>query len=147
MAGQVKTNPFTPGDGRPLALLLAGTPQLDSKIRKAGSTFAEWSRFLSIGRLLREHAREALLKPFGCAAEEHEHGAVKRALDAAQNYSYFIQLLGELLWDANSSRIDPRALSLSLPKFRSSQVPKSFATWATFGIRSTERTFSPESRR
>jgi len=110
------------GQNRPFMLVLAGTPPLDRRIAEAGATFLERSDYVRVGRLSREGAQDALLKPFERAARQtkpvRDADAVAQALDECHDYSYFLQLMGSALWKASSEGISAASLAKALPAFQ-----------------------------
>ena len=82
------------GDGRPLLLILAGTPEISMRFAEIDASF--WSRMkhLGIGRLNDAEAQQALripLKDMGYGIEEK---TLDRAVNEAQCYPYFLQIIG-----------------------------------------------------
>jgi len=106
------------GEEQPFMLVLAGTPQLRRALNEADASF--WTRVIkiSLGLLERKHSREALLEPFGPRLDVDEGSALNRAFDLAQDYPYFIQVMGSELWEAHSERIDQASLEQALPRFQ-----------------------------
>jgi len=103
-------------EGHPFLVVLAGTPELEREMRKAGATFWERLEQHGINRLARVEARQALLYPFGLS-ESHNPRVVNEALDECQDYSFFIQSLGQELWNQNSEEITAGSLSRALEGF------------------------------
>ena len=85
------------GKGRPLLLILAGTPDMPSRLNRIEATF--WNRLqrVGIGLLDSASSRLALKMPL----EQMEYGiqasALDHAVEAAQCYPYFLQLVGQEL--------------------------------------------------
>lgn len=86
--------------GYPLGLVLAGTPRMDSLLHKAEATFVSRCKRIHINTLSDEDTRAALKAPF----EQENISVAPEALEAmaaqTDNYPYFIQLVGEAVWDA-----------------------------------------------
>ena len=84
----------------PFLLVLAGTPDLEDAIDSMSATF--WSRCMTIpvGRLNQAGARLAIEEPLvqdGISLASDS--CWEKVLEAAQGYPYFVQLLGESLWN------------------------------------------------
>ena len=79
-------------------LVIAGTPDLKSVLRRSKVTFIERMNTKSIGRLSWEDTSRALVEPFGkkITFDDLAKGVVLRE---TQHYPYFIQLWGSALWD------------------------------------------------
>jgi len=105
------------GEECPFALVLAGTPQLRRTLNEAGASFWPRSRKVSLGLLERKASRQALTRPFGLSLKVDE-SALDRALDEAQGYPYFIQLMGDALWKADRKEISRDSLRAALAQFR-----------------------------
>ena len=82
----------------PIMLVIAGTPDLKSVLRRSNATFVERMNTTRIGRLSLEDTSRALIEPFGknVTFDDLAKGAVLRE---TQHYPYFIQLWGRALWD------------------------------------------------
>ena len=85
------------GEGRPLLLILAGTPDTSSRLNGIEATF--WNRLerIGIGLLDMAASREALRTPLERMGYRIEADALDQAADAAQRYPYFLQLVGREL--------------------------------------------------
>ena len=81
----------------PLLLILAGTPDLATKLNVPDATF--WSRLrkIGIGRLSEDASREALRKPLARMGYGIAEDALDRSVDVAQRYPFFLQLVGAAL--------------------------------------------------
>ena len=82
----------------PIMLVIAGTPDLESVLRRSKVTFIERMNAWDIGRLSWEDTSRALIEPFGkkITFDDLAKGVVLRE---TQHYPYFIQLWGSALWD------------------------------------------------
>ena len=82
----------------PIMLVIAGTPDLESVLRRSKATFIERMNAWDIGRLSLEDTSRALIEPFGkkITFDDLAKGAVLRK---TEHYPYFIQLWGRALWD------------------------------------------------
>ena len=85
------------GGGRPLLLVLAGTPDMPSRLNRIEAAF--WSRLerVGIGLLDTAASRLALKMPLEQMGYGIQAGALDRAVEAAQCYPYFLQLVGQEL--------------------------------------------------
>ena len=86
------------GTERPCLLVLAGTPNLEGRLNAMGASFWDRAEILRIGRLDDEATREALRRPFASEGVTVEDAALKLMAREAQNYPYFVQLLGNAVW-------------------------------------------------
>ena len=96
------------GEGRPLLLILAGTPDTSSRLNGIEATF--WNRLekIGIGLLDMAASREALRTPLERMGYRIEADALDQAADAAQRYPYFLQLVGRELH--RSAKAEPDKL-------------------------------------
>ncbi len=96
------------GEGRPLLLILAGTPDTSSRLNGIEATF--WNRLekIGIGLLDMAASQEALRTPLERMGYRIEADALDQAADAAQRYPYFIQLVGRELY--RSAKAEPDKL-------------------------------------
>ncbi len=97
------------GEGRPLLLILAGTPDTSSRLNGIEATF--WNRLdkIGIGRLDAAASQEALRAPLERMGYRIEADTLDQAADAAQCYPYFIQLVGRELH--RSAKAEPDKLA------------------------------------
>lgn len=84
--------------GRPLAVVLAGTPGLDGKLREVGDSFIEDSMYLPINLLAKDEAREALSVPAKETGLPMDEDALEALVEWSDCYPFFIQLAGEQAW-------------------------------------------------
>ena len=96
------------GEGRPLLLILAGTPDTSSRLNGIEATF--WNRLerIGIGLLDMAASQEALRVPLERMGYRIEADTLDQAADAAQRYPYFIQLVGRELH--RSAKAEPDKL-------------------------------------
>ena len=97
-------------DGLPLLVILAGTPDMSPRLNMIEATF--WNRLekVGIGLLDFEASRLALQEPLKKLDYRIEENALDRAVEAAQCYPYFLQLVGQELHRAaiaEPSRLEP----------------------------------------
>ena len=96
------------GKGRPLLLILAGTPDTSSRLNGIDATF--WNRLekIGIGLLDMAASREALRAPLERMGYRIEADTLDQAANAAQRYPYFLQLVGRELH--RSAKAEPDKL-------------------------------------
>ena len=85
----------------PLAVMMAGTPALDGKLKQTKATFIQRCEEMYIHQLSDEAVRDALRKPLldnGVAAVADE--ALDLMASWTDNYPYFVQLAGKAVWKA-----------------------------------------------
>jgi len=85
------------GEGYPFFLVLAGTPNLETELRKVNATF--WSRnaIFPLGRLSIEEAQEALILPLKKHQVAFDQEAAAEVSSRAHRYPYFIQVWGDCI--------------------------------------------------
>ena len=88
------------GDGRPLLLILAGTPDISARLNKIEAAFWDRSRRIGIGPLDDAAAREALRVPLERMGYGIEADTLDKAVNEAQCYPYFLQVVGDALHEA-----------------------------------------------
>ena len=88
------------GKGMPLLLILAGTPNITTRLNEIEATFWDRLNKIGIGRLSAEAAREALRIPLEGMGFRIEAGVLDKAADEAQRYPYFLQAIGAALHQA-----------------------------------------------
>ena len=97
------------GNGRPLLLILAGTPNIAARLAAIEATF--WNRLSKIGVGLLDDAaaREALRIPLDRMGYGIDADILDEAASEAQCYPYFIQVVGDALHGAARERPDELA--------------------------------------
>lgn len=86
--------------GRPLLVVLAGTPGLEENLRKTEASFWERCEHLRLGRLESEDAvRDALALPAKRSGMPIDDDALGLLVRDTQRYPYFVQLMGRESWD------------------------------------------------
>lgn len=87
-------------DKQPLAVIMAGTPALDDKLDQMGHIF----RDSSLGIYINQVSAEATLEILGATFKERGIKVSDDALaflgEITDNYPYFIQQAGQVVWDA-----------------------------------------------
>ena len=86
--------------GWPLALVLVGTPALDSRLIKAKAAFIHRSNNIHINGLDSVATREALSKPFADRGVAVSDEALELMASWTDNYPYFTQIVGSEVWNA-----------------------------------------------
>ena len=86
------------GEGRPFLLVLAGTPDLPSHLRKMHATFWERSAIFPLQRLDDCASSEAIRVPFEQEGYDIAPEALEVMVEASHGYPYFLQLWGRALW-------------------------------------------------
>ena len=97
-------------DGLPLLVILAGTPDMSPRLNMIEATFWNRHKKVGIGLLDFEASRLALQEPLKKLDYRIEENALDRAVEAAQCYPYFLQLVGQELHraaTAEPSRLEP----------------------------------------
>ncbi|MCY4627149.1 MAG: ATP-binding protein [Acidobacteria bacterium] len=87
-------------DGLPFLLVAAGTPDAPRRIREMGTHNERAFEQMRIGRLERSATLAALIEPATMSGVRMDDAAAGALAEAAQDYPYFIQLLGSAAWDA-----------------------------------------------
>ena len=90
------------GTGLPFLLIAAGTPEAPARIRAMGTHNERAFRTMRIGRLERSATRAALEEPARAAGVPFTEEALDLASAQAQDYPYFVQLLGHAAWNAGA---------------------------------------------
>lgn len=85
---------------QPLAVIMAGTPQLEQYLEQAEATFIDRSRNIYINALSDTATREALSKPFELLGAKLTKPALQYMKKLTDNYPFFIQIVGEEVWEA-----------------------------------------------
>ena len=99
--------------GLPFFLLLAGTPDIRSKMRKMGATFWGRSEKTPVGRLSSVATRQALTEPLTGFGVTFEAEALELAMQDIVDYPYFVQLWGESLTSTKTDVLDYPIVSVS----------------------------------
>ncbi len=93
----------------PIALIVAGLPQLPSLLTGPEMTFLERMPKIELGFLGPDASRLALTKPAADRGVRFTDDALTILVDASGGYPYFVQLLGYQVWEAKRGRIVDRA--------------------------------------
>ena len=100
----------------PCLLVLAGTPNLQSRLASMDASFWSRSRQLRIGPLDRAATGEALRRPFDREGIPVPSNLLEEMARESQGYPFFVQLLGEAVWrhataPKGSGAVTPAALA------------------------------------
>ncbi len=86
------------GRDAPFLLVLAGTPDLCSRLGTLGSSFRSRSRIIGLGRLDERAAAEAIRRPLREDDITITDGALEHIVRESDAYPFFVQLWGEAVW-------------------------------------------------
>ncbi len=86
-------------EGNPFLLVLAGTPNLESALRKANASFWDRSAIFPLGRLNPEEARQAIMVPLEKEGISFNPGTGEQIVERTYGYPYFTQVWGKCLVD------------------------------------------------
>ena len=103
--------------GGPLIVVGAGLPHLPSVLSASKSYSERLFRYVSIDRLDRSAADQALLAPAQREGADFERDALDALYEAADGYPYFVQAYGKVTWDvAASSPVTARDVAVASPQ-------------------------------
>ena len=88
------------GEQHPLAVIMAGTPALDGRLKQVNATFINRCRSIYIHQISDEAVRDALRKPLLDNGVKVADEALDLMASWTDNYPYFVQLAGEAVWEA-----------------------------------------------
>ena len=88
----------------PLVMLLAGTPDLRSYLRKINTTFMARSQRIYINLLATGESKDALKQPFDHRGIKVDPEALEMMWSLTDNYPFFVQLVGSEVWEALPSK-------------------------------------------
>ena len=86
--------------GKPVAMVMAGSSNLNMFIRETGAVFMERSNHLDVNLFTEEETREALEKGFEDAGMTVEPDALGRMAEWSGRHPKFIEMAGARTWDA-----------------------------------------------
>ena len=86
--------------GKPVAMVMAGSSNLNMFIRETGAVFMERSNHLDVNLFTEEETREALEKGFEDAGMTVEPDALGRMAEWSGRHPQFIEMAGARTWDA-----------------------------------------------
>ena len=82
----------------PFLLVLAGTPELRSRLGALNATFWNRAERCAVGRLDPRAAATALQRPLEDEHIDIDEDATAHMVDESQGYPYFVQIWGEAVW-------------------------------------------------
>lgn len=85
---------------QPLALILAGTPQMEQYLEQVKASFIERTTNIYINTLSDAATRDALVKPFELRGAGLSVPALRHMVKLTDNYPFFIQIVGREVWNA-----------------------------------------------
>jgi hypothetical protein len=103
--------------GGPLIVVGAGLPHLPSVLSASKSYSERLFRYVSIDRLDRAAADQALLAPAQREGADFEPDALNALYQAADGYPYFVQAYGKVTWDvATDSPVTAKDVAVASPQ-------------------------------
>ena len=103
--------------GGPLIVVGAGLPHLPSVLSASKSYSERLFRYVSIDRLDRPAADQALLAPAQREGADFEPDALDALYRAADGYPYFVQAYGKVTWDvATASPVTVKDVAVASPQ-------------------------------
>jgi AAA ATPase domain len=103
--------------GGPLIVVGAGLPHLPSVLSASKSYSERLFRYVSIDRLDRAAADQALLAPAQREGADFEPDALSALYRAADGYPYFVQAYGKVTWDvATDSPVTVKDVAVASPQ-------------------------------
>ena len=105
--------------GRAFLILAAGTPETPRRVHDAATFTERMFESVPVGRLAPAAARDALARPAADSGKPFTAEALSEAAVAAQEYPFFIQLIGSAVWEAaRRGEIGSRAVARGLEEAR-----------------------------
>lgn len=95
------------GDGLPVTLILAGTPELPRHLGTMGPSFWDRCEQLPIGRLQQASAADAVRVPLAEHGRAISDEALEELVRDSFGYPYFLQLWGHTLWTGSPDPAQP----------------------------------------
>lgn len=87
-------------NNHPLAVIMAGTPQLEQHLEQVEPSFIERISNIYINTLSDTATQEALAKPFEMRGAKLLLPALRQMIKLTDNYPFFIQIVGREVWNA-----------------------------------------------
>ena len=97
-------------EGMPVMLLLAGTPDLPVHLSEMEASFWGRSRKLALGLLAADAAADAIRIPLQTEGRSIADETLAQVVAESHGYPYFLQVWGDLLWDAMPGAARPASL-------------------------------------
>lgn len=85
--------------GYQLALMLVGTPEMESFLMRMSATYMNRCQTIRINNLSVEETSQALHKPFLDQDIKVSDDALAFMIDLSDNYPYFVQVVGQAVWE------------------------------------------------
>lgn len=106
----------------PLLLVLAGAPELGAHLNAMNASFWNRAKQFRIGRLSEAATADAFARPLRARGVSASDAMLARMAADSQRYPFFIQLLGQAVWErlegADGRRaVTPAALEAAAPDF------------------------------
>ena len=105
----------------PFLLVLSGTPGLWTHLYTMDASFWDRCQSIGVGRLAQDASADVLAKPLAPDIV-FEAAELQRVIDASQRYPFFLQLLGEAVWDeaarTGSTTVDAPIVDRALGLFK-----------------------------
>ena len=105
----------------PLAVIMAGTPQLDPFLAQLNVGFIDRSEIVRINLLSDEDTRDALAKPFAMQGIKVAPAAIDYMAALTDNYPFFIQIAGSQVW-GTMLKAGKREVSLALAQKAQAEI-------------------------
>ncbi len=105
----------------PLAVIMAGTPQLDPFLAQLNVGFIDRSEIVRINLLSDEDTRDALTKPFAMQGIKVAPAAIDYMAALTDNYPFFIQIAGSQVW-GTMLKAGKREVSLALAQKAQAEI-------------------------
>lgn len=86
------------GAESPFLLVMAGTPNIESRLNAMGASFWNRAEQLRVGRLSGAATADALRRPLQREEIRVSETVLARMVEASQRYPFFVQLLGRAVW-------------------------------------------------
>ncbi len=94
-------------EGRPVTLILAGTPDLPRHLNTMDASFWDRCEDLPIGRLRPQDSADAVRVPLEAAGRSITPEALDAVVRESCGYPFFLQLWGKALWDGCPNASEP----------------------------------------
>lgn len=107
----------------PLAVIMAGTPQLDPFLAQVHASFIDRSKNIRINALGDEDVRDALSQPFALQDIKVAPATIDYMATLTDNYPFFIQIVGSQVWET-MLETGKKEVSLALVKKAQAGIKK-----------------------
>ena len=106
------------GREAPFLLVLAGTPDLRSRLETLDASLWDRSRIVGLGRLDEHAAAEAIRRPLREEGIAITDGALEHIVRESHGYPFFVQLWGDAVWARARAESRERIVSEDVPVCR-----------------------------